>query len=1159
MKFLSVFLAMVFPLMTMADLRMDVGRSDLSDWTGVSTVGKNEAGVESGKPVSYTYQNQNRVYPGLMRDFYGDAADWYGYAGLSFELFLDKPSTAEVTATFKADPVDHMELNPASTATVLVTGQGWKTVYLPWDLFDVNAAQLGNALQAVKELELTATSAENSELKIRNVRVVKGELVSVQSPVQGRATEAGGSVHYELRVGNTSDSKLGVRLHVEKTGWESMVVSLETSTLELEPGEEKTVAVEVAIPASLPAGAREKQIIKAIPNGLGAASGTIAFFTAVRVPTPNIVFTADQWQAVKDKVANHDWAKKELTECEKAASGWKVPEAKFDPADPQQPLFHKTHADPLKTCGIAYQLTGKQEYAEKVANLLRRLVREEDGYPVTLRGGNMSFVGEGVFFQGVARAYDMVRDSGLLTDEDHRLVEQTFRLFIHRTIKGNTRGAISNWNVAELTAACYCALALQDWHLVEQLLESPSGIYAQIYHGIMGDGWWYECAVGYNTWVASEFSEIAIALEPWGINLKDRKFPIGTTPYFSLQASRRVAGLHGMAFEKWGSINQNHIGIKDMWDAVIPFLDYRGVIFAVNDAKEDKVTGKPYELAYYLYGDPEYAAVIKRGDSRDLLYGVPELPDVTSEKMTQSAYADNIGAVMLRSQTPGREQREQIQAVLHYGSHGGHHGHFDRLNLISMMRYGRSFYNPEMFWYGYQSYLYKFLVQTSMTKNMVVVDQKQQEPKESFRTFYYEGDMMQASAVESISRWSHPPYGGMTYSGKEGMTFKEKSEEENRSLFVPADAPEYGRCTGFTEDITQRRLMVMMDDYVVLADYLKGDEEHTFDWLMQIKGFQGLKGDTVEKVRHTGQMNKDPLGAAQFITDCDWYKTEGTSRATFKTLWGEGADNEGARMPNSEDGVLMIDVFNAWPQSNEIMVATASESFGVNKRVWYKVKADGETLDDGSTGAWVLGAKPIEVNISGKNELVLTTRTEKPRNNTIFWGDAKLILNDGSEVLLASLPVKYDNILMPPAKGRDYYNGPIKIEGVPMQDSIPGMPENSKESGSITLDLSGMGAVAFKATLGGDFPLGGETQRRKTMAVRSKGKDAHFLSVLEPYESESMIKSVSAKSAHELVVELTDGRTQEITISGFDAHPQAVKVSVRESCNGQSVREEHTH
>ena len=1160
MKRTTVLLALALPLAGMAGLRMDVGNPGLSDWAGVSESVDGGAVIRSGKPVSYTYKNQNRVYPGLMRDFYGDAADWYGYAGISFEVFLEKPSTAEVTATFKADPLDHMELNPASTAKALVAGQGWKRVYLPWDLFDVNAAQLGNALQAVKELELTATSAENSELKIRNVRVVKGELVSMESAVQGRATEAGGSVLYELHVGNTSDTKQAVRLHVERVGWESMVVSLETSTLELAPGEEKTVKVEVAIPASLPAGTREKQVIKAVPDGKGTATETIEFYTAVRVPTPNIVFTADRWQQVKDKVAHYDWAKEALAEYEKKASRWKVPEAKFDPKDPHQPLFNKTHADPLMTCGIAYQLTGKKVYAEKVVKLLRRLVREEDGYPVTQRGGNMSFVGEGVFFQGVARAYDMVRDSGLLTGEDHRLVGKTFRLFAERTIKGNTRGAISNWNVAEQTGALYCALALQDWHLVEQLLESPSGIYAQIYHGVMSDGWWYECAVGYNLWVASEFSEIAIALEPWGINLKDRTFPIGTTPYFSLQASRRVSGLHGMAFEKWGTINQNHIGIKDMWDAVVPFLDYRGVIFAVNDAKEDKVTGKPYELAYSLYGDPEYAAVIKRGEKRDLLYGVPELPDAASEKMTQSAYADNLGAVMLRSQTSNREQRGQIQAVLHYGSHGGHHGHFDRLNLISLMRYGRSFYNPEMFWYGYGSYLYKFLVQTSMTKNMVVVDQKQQEPRESFRTFYYEGDMMQAAAVESVSRWSHPPYGGMIYSGKENWTFKKMSEEETRSLYVPEDAPEYGLCSGYTEDITQRRLMVVMDDYVVLADYLKGGNGHTFDWLMQVKGFQGLEGGHAKKVRHTGQMSRNPLDSAQFITDCDWYAVDGTSRASFETRWGGGADNEGARMPYSEDGVLKMAVFNAWPKKKEIMVGTAPESFGVNKRVWYKVEADGETLDDGSTGAWVLGAKPVEVNISGRKQLVLTTRTEKPRNNTIFWGDARLVLNDGSEVFVSTLPAQVENILQPNAAGGDYYGGAVKIEGVPMPNSMPGQPKNSKESGSITIDLAGLDAVAFKATLGGDFPMGDESQRRKTMAVRSKGTDTRYLSVIEPYETDSVVKSVKANSANELTVELVDGRVQEITITDLDhASNDQAKVSVKEFKDGQLLREEKTY
>ncbi|MDF7799247.1 alginate lyase family protein [Pontiellaceae bacterium B1224] len=1145
-------------LVAQAELRMNVGSSDLSDWSGISKVRRGSATIQSGDTISYTYENMNRRYSGMMRPFFGDAADWYDYAGISLEVNLGQGSSAEVAATFKTDPVDHSELNPASTAKVLINGKGWQRIFLPWDLFDVNVGQLGNALQAVKTLEITATSPENKTLKIRKVELTKGEFIALESSVQGRATKAGGTVEYKFEIGNTTDAILGVQLLVEKTGWESMIVSLDASSFELAAGEVKTVAVEVAIPASLPEGAREQQIIKAVPNGQDAE--TITFFTAVEVPTPNIVFTAAGWQAVKDKVANVDWAAEELAALENKVSGWKVPAGepvrKFENRNEYQPIFTKYDGDHVYDCGVAYQLTGNTDYAEKVAQLFRRLISMEDGYPVTLHAGSGSFVGEGVFFQGAARAYDMVRDSGVFTDEEHELTEHTFRLYIERTIKGNTRGGISNWNVAELVGAFYCALALQDWDSVDELLNAPSGIYAQMVHGIMGDGWWYECAVGYNTWVASEFSEVALALEPWGVNLKDRKFLIGTTPHFSLQDSRRKGGLHGMEFEKWGSINQNYISLKQMWDAAIPFLDYRGVIFAVNDAQEAVVTGKPYELAYAMYGDPEYAAVINRGDKRDLLYGVPEIPDVSSEKMTQSAFADNFGSVMLRSQTPDREQREQIQAVLHYGSHGGHHGHFDRLNLISLMRYGRSFYNPEMIWYGYGSYLYKFLVQTSMTKNMVVVDQKQQVPKESFRKMFYTGDLFQATAVESISKWSHPPYGGMTYSDRFGVTFKEQSENENRSLFIPEDAPEYGICTGYTEDILQRRLMVMMDDYVVLADYYNADEEHTFDWLINIKGFQGLEAGKVEEIRHDAQMNTDPLGAAQFITDCQWYQTEGTSRASFETRWGKGADNAGTRSPNSEDGVLKMDVFNAWPQNNEIMIGTTPESHRANKRVEYTVSADGETLVDDSTGAWILGAKAVEADLSGKKELVLTTKSENKWNNTIFWGNARLILKDGSEVFISSLPATTDNIIQPEKAGEDYYGGPIKIEGIQMDQSMPGQPKNSKAPGSITVDLSGMDVVAFKATMGGDFPMGDESQRRKTMAVRSTGTDARYLSVIEPYETESVIKSVTAKSASELTVELTDGRVQEITISELDGETGEAKISVKELRDGKLIREE---
>src|SRR5439155_20323211 len=130
---------------------------------------------------------------------------------------------------------------------------------------------------------------------------------------------------------------------------------------------------------------------------------------------------------------------------------------------------------------------------------------------------------------------------------------------------------------------------------------------------------------------------------------------------------------------------------------------------------------------------------------RSLLYGVPDLPEKTPDVSSLSAYADNAGVAMLRSQTPNRPQSGQIQAALHYGTHGWAHGHFDRTDLLSLMRYGRSFYNPEMIWYGYEPFMYKFYVQSSISKNMVVVDQLMQEPVESDRLLFHTGQMMQAT------------------------------------------------------------------------------------------------------------------------------------------------------------------------------------------------------------------------------------------------------------------------------------------------------------------------------------------------------------------------------------------------------------------------------
>ena len=193
----------------------------------------------------------------------------------------------------------------------------------------------------------------------------------------------------------------------------------------------------------------------------------------------------------------------------------------------------------------------------------------------------------------------------------------------------------------------------------------------------------------------------------------------------------------------FGPIRRTYRTITDLWNSLLPFIDYRGVIFGVNDSTENKVAGnrtevggQPFELAYYAYRDPRYAAMIKLGGGgkRDLLYGVPDLPANTPEKYRDSAYADNVGLVMLRSQTADRPIREQIQAVLHYGTHGWAHGHYDRTDLLSLMRYGRSFWNPESVFYVYEPFMYKFYYQTSVNHNMVVVDEKMQEATPGERT-----------------------------------------------------------------------------------------------------------------------------------------------------------------------------------------------------------------------------------------------------------------------------------------------------------------------------------------------------------------------------------------------------------------------------------------
>ena len=1155
-----------------------IGDASLKDWIGLNFNANDIASLSLPSDATFRFADGPRgFYKYGFRLLNDGTADWQAMYGLRFETTLPDANAVEITVTLitpRSSGVDK-----TTTAVVNVSGIGDHMITLPWGAFDLNGADT-SPLKYIKAVSISAKliDGKGGSIELQNVQAIEAPAVGLSCEVRGKGVPVGATADYIVRVSNTTGQPEAVTLGFKPYGWEVMQASVEPSALQLAPGESKPITVHVTVPDRVAPGGHENQVLQAIANGDADRAQKMTFITLRELPHPYILHTAARWQEVRDKVAQFEWAKAAQEAYMKRAEAWQVPEIarppKNDPDDTYGPfLFATQNENPLLACAYTWELTHDKSAAEKVATFLRRLSDPTDGYPKTLRGCNQSQVQEGLFFQHIAMSYDMVQDAGVLSDADRKQIEITFRLFMGTIARELDHGAINNWNLSEACGAFYCALAMQDLVAADRFFAGPSGIKDQLSKGTMDDGWWYECSISYNMWCASEFTQAAMAYEPFGYEFLHEKLPASYSPKVLLTSDLNGGTVNpgkdpamrdkpfGMNPEIFGPNRRNYRTITDLWDGLLPFINYKGVMFGVNDSSESVVTGnraevsgQPFEIAYYAFRDPKYAAIIKMGTGRDLLYGVPELPEKTPELFNQNAYADNVGLALLRSQTPNKPPREQIQAVLHYGTHGWAHGHYDRTDLLSLMRYDRSFWSPEAIWWGYEPFMYKFYVQTSVNHNMVVVDQKMQEATPGKRLLFYTGHALQAAAVETTARWSHPPYGGMVYDSVPVKTFAEKGLREGRSVPEPTTKPAYGTLTEFTEPILQRRLMVVTDDYVVIADYLKALQPHTFDSLLQLRGFDGIEGAKPD--HHTAQYNADPRSSAQFITDCDWYHLAGPSLATFTERYGKGTDQSGNRTFGNDDGVLNLGIHTAWPLDQQIMVATSAEEHDTAKRLRYAVRGDGKTLASGQFGSWILGRGDIDVPLDGVKQLELETKTELAKNPTLFWVNAKVITRDGRAIPLSQLPTKVDNVLPSKGRGKDYFGGPIKIQGDLYSEAIAAEPEDAHRPGIVRVDLSGINAVRLQASIGGDYPLGNETQRRKTFAVRSEGTEARFLTVIEPYETKSVIQSVKADGPDAVTVILTDGRSQQIKINAFQGDGASITVNLSETKDGKTLREE---
>ncbi|NMO94969.1 hypothetical protein HII30_04080 [Paenibacillus lemnae] len=1088
-----------------------------------------------------------------------DLRGWY-----ALEITAELPQNqvvelqAEVGLLRDVSPLPEKTEYISSRCLAAGNGSGVSVITFPLSHFDDDKA-LSGKWKFVRSVRLSLKDQDAKErgtVSIRQIRFVRRPALYVETPVYSQAVSAGETASYPVILHNCTGEVLPVVISREKYGWECMQVNVEPASCVLEPWGTQEISIQVEVSERVAPGGHEVQKLTLAPGGRGEHAEQLTLITLRKLPHPYIKHTPDGWDEVRRNIEEYDWIKELFQQYEQRADRWIVPDLETGPF-----LFRSHHANEAENAVIVWKLSGRRELAEKAAAFLRKLVDPERGYPRTLQACHQELVHEGEFFKHAAVVYDLLADTDLLTVEDHHHVQHSFRLFMNLIDYALSLGDISNWTIGEMIGALYCSQALQDLERMNRFLFGTGGFTDHLSTGTLDDGWWFECSVGYNLMSAGLFTEVVQSCIPWGMNLADQWVP---AQYSDQITPGRKSEIDGLCQEVWGPRHQNYRSITQLWDSLLPFADYRGILFGINDSAESKLPGISergyldgrYDLAYYLYRKPEYADVLLSCnlEDRDLLYAVPNPASSDSKMYLTSSCADNAGVAVLRSKTEEREPREQIQAVVKYGTHGGAHGHYDRLSLLSIMRYGRSFYNPQNIWYSYHTFMYKFYVQTSITHNMVVVDRKQQDPVEGSRLLFHTGSLFQACAVENKARWSYPPYGGWRV--EDESTFAERAWNEGRWMPVPQNEPEYSKRTGFTETVLGRRLTVVTDDYVVLFDYVSGEQEHEYDCLFHCKGLVGLEGEELQLARRTEQFDTDPLNSAQFITDCEWYDTKGPVKARFKTGFGPEYDHRANRTVNNEEGPLSIDHYTLWPPEAEFMVGNDPEMYKVDKRLYYQIIGDGKVLAEGKFGAWIFGRDDLDLPLEGVRSLELRVRTEegvgdnglpKTSEKTIFWGDPHLITESGDTVYLADLPLVTENTDPGSGVGVDYFGGPVKLHLKPFNRAIPANPANTEREGVIRVDLGGIGAARLVTSIGGDYPLGDETQRRKILSARSTGKTARFVTVIEPYEEQPVIRSARASSADEVEVRLADGRVQTLSVTGFDAEQADTRLVVTET------------
>ncbi len=250
---------------------------------------------------------------------------------------------------------------------------------------------------------------------------------------------------------------------------------------------------------------------------------------------------------------------------------------------------------------------------------------------------------ESVWLIQMAWAYDLVRDSDVLSATDRRLIEDGL-LRPAADVVSRAVAPTLNWQIWDDVALASVGYVLSDPRLIATAIDAPDGVVPYLRRYVV-DGFWIEGSWHYQFYTMTALADLA-----------------------------QMSHVHGR--DLW----HEEPKLMALFASPVGMMLPNHELPAFNDSISHNIQEEAYlyEAAYSATRDPVFAAILAsspRDNEHALLFGVANLPKEDISKPSSTLFRE-MGYGRLA--TAGSDLTE----VIKFGPHGGVHGHFDELGEV---------------------------------------------------------------------------------------------------------------------------------------------------------------------------------------------------------------------------------------------------------------------------------------------------------------------------------------------------------------------------------------------------------------------------------------------------------------------------------------------